>query len=68
MSEKSGSKYIQCTKCGHVYIIDEDLSLIDDMYVNTRCPRCKNKKGLNLGNDIDDYYELYNLNLDERYY
>ena len=57
-------QYIQCTKCGlvqKVFIKPEE----DDIYIDTKCPRCGNKKALLC---YDDYYKYCDVNLDERYY
>lgn len=67
----TGSKdkgcWIQCSQCGHIYWIEEDVP-IDKLYVTSVCPRCDNNVGLNCGDDENDIYVYMNENLDPRYY
>ena len=64
--EKQGT-WMQCTQCGHLYWIEEDVP-IDRLYVTSICPGCGNEKGLNCGNDEEDIYCYYDSCMDPRYY
>lgn len=59
--------YIQCSQCGHVYQTKQKHN-IDDLYVNETCPFCNAKRGLYIGTDLYDFYELADITLDARYY
>lgn len=67
MREDNGSSYVQCTQCGCIDKIKERLEE-DVMYIDFECPVCGNTRGLNIGKDILDQYELYDVTLDSRYY
>ena len=61
--------YLQCQCCGNVFVVSARVD-IEELYVNTYpCPRCVKRHALNVGeNSYLDYYELYNVVMDERYY
>lgn len=60
-------QYVQCSQCGHIYEIYKEYK-IEQVYINSRCPKCNAKRGLYLGTHIDEFYELMDINLDQRYY
>ena len=60
--------YLQCQKCGHVYLV-KNLSISDDdSIVKHQCPMCENNTALNVGHNKEDIYMYYNVNLDNRYF
>ena len=66
---KTKEAWVQCTNCGRVYkALVPDKTTIDDMYIIDDCPTCGVVTTLNLGEDEDDKYLYYNVNLDDRYY
>lgn len=60
-------KLIQCSRCGHIYNTNQFLNE-DDTYIDSICPKCGNSRGLFVGNNIIDMYELYDVNVDPRFY
>ena len=58
---------IQCQECGKIYQIPDEIA-IDKLYIYANCPHCGIAKGLNLGNNEDDVYDLYDVTWDMRYY
>jgi DNA-directed RNA polymerase subunit RPC12/RpoP len=68
MFSTNGDIYIQCTQCGHVHKIKRNLEVEYEMYVYHICSKCGHNRGLYLGDNLDDFYELYSLNEDARYY
>lgn len=65
--KKKERSYIQCLNCGNVYIVERKIP-IGNAIVNTICPKCSHKRGLNCGQSEDDVAELKDYFLDERYY
>lgn len=59
--------WIQCTNCGHIYIVDRKIS-INMAIIRSSCPRCKWGRGYNCGHNELDIAELYDPYLDERYF
>lgn len=59
--------WVQCQKCGKIHRIRRKLK-VDQIYVTINCSRCGKATGLNLGDDKDQIYEYYNVNIDPRYY
>lgn len=61
--------YLQCQSCGDAFVVSAKID-IEELYVNTYpCPRCGKRHALNVGENLDlDYYEFYNVIMDERYY
>lgn len=53
--------------CGKIYRVENEISL-DKMYIYSYCPCCEHKRALVLGDNMEDIYELYDVNLDNRYY
>lgn len=64
---KKKSTWVQCQDCGEIFQIPYTIS-IDKLYVMTNCPNCGDAKALNLGNQKEDWYYFYNVNLDYRQY
>ena len=61
----------QCIKCGKIHSIDQAkvIDLGDDIYYAIYCPVCRGwHKSLDLGTDKSEYYALYDVVLDSRYY
>ena len=67
LNSKDNYGNIQCTQCGLVYYAKIKFN-IEDLYTDTKCPVCGTKKGLYVGETIEDFYEFYNVNEDPRYY
>lgn len=67
MQGNRGTNYVQCTQCGCIYKIEKTLDE-NIIYIDSKCPDCANKRALNIGKDILDQYELYDVTLDSRYY
>mgnify|MGYP003316797488 CR=1 FL=1 len=59
--------WVQCQTCGKIYQVPREIS-IEELYIITRCSTCGVTKSLNLGRNKDDIYDLYDINLDPRYY
>ena len=59
--------YIQCSQCGRVYQAKLEHN-VDDLYVYEICPFCNANRGLYIGTNLDDFYELADITLDIRYY
>lgn len=66
MKEKN---FFQCQECGCVHYIETEYDIDNEMYEQLICVKC-NKRATHLwvGNDPNDFYELYNPNLDERFF
>ena len=64
---KNNTGRIQCSQCGHVYKAKQEHN-IEDLYVDETCPFCNAKRGLYIGSNLDDFYELSDVTLDARYY
>lgn len=62
--------YFQCRCCGSVnYIKTKDKPKENGIYIDLWCSKCKDvTQQLNCGEDLSDWYELYDLNNDPRYY
>ena len=65
--EERNWTYIQCQTCGHIYIVEDKIT-IEDCMVHMECPKCGGGVGLNCGNDELDMYEFINVNIEQRYY
>ena len=59
--------FVQCQNCGNLYTFPHIVA-IDKMYISSYCPECGATTALNLGNNEGDRYELYDVNIDPRYY
>ena len=59
--------WLQCMNCGHIYIIDRNIS-IEKSIVKASCPECEYMKALNCGHSENDVLELYDPYLDYRYF
>ena len=61
--------YLQCQCCGNTFTVSTKID-IEELYVSTYpYPRCGKRPALNVGENSDlDYYEFYNVIMDERYY
>lgn len=67
MEKAEDRTYLQCTNCGEVYDVYEDIS-IEDLYVQSYCPKCGHTRALNIGNSEDEKYLFYDPCMDDRYY
>lgn len=66
-AKRKERSYIQCLNCGNVYDIEYKIP-ISNAIVNTVCPKCSHKRGLNCGQNENDVVELKDSFLDERYF
>lgn len=64
---KKTKTWLQCTGCGRIYQIPQEVS-IEKLYIMTNCPTCGITKALNLGEQKEDIYYFYDVNMDNRYY
>lgn len=60
--------YYQCTKCGAIMSFKGSIELEDDIYADLYCDKCEQSKALYLGDNKEDFYMLYDVVLDKRYY
>lgn len=61
--------YFQCQKCGCVHYIETEYNIDGEMYEQLMCMECGEVSShLWVGNDPNDLYDLYNPNLDERFF
>ena len=67
LKDRDDTEYIQCSQCGHVHQTKQKHKT-EDLYVDCDCPRCGAKRGLYIGADLNDFYELADVTLDRRYY
>ena len=67
MGKSEGRTYAQCTFCGKIYNTDDEID-VEELYINSYCPRCGHAKALHIGNNPNDVYLYYNPHNDERYY
>ena len=60
----------QCSCCGNIHKVSSKYRPEEDeIYVPLWCPKCRETtKQLYCGDDEDKLYELYDVNLDPRYY
>ena len=67
---KRDKEIFQCSCCGSIYKVDDKYKPRgDDIYEALWCSKCKEyTMQLYCGNDIDDLYELYDVNIDPRMY
>lgn len=59
--------WVQCQICGEIIRLSYPIDM-DKMYIAVDCPNCGITTGLNLGDDKDEIYNFYNVNVDPRYY
>lgn len=69
MSTYRKKKYtwIQCATCGKIYRIPRSVN-VEELYIAVYCQECESELAINLGDDISEIYEYYDVNLDSRYY
>ena len=62
--------FFQCTHCGTVHKVQKNvIEISDDIYGSLWCDKCKETtKQLYVGDKEDDFYELCDITLDNRYY
>lgn len=67
---KSSKEIFQCNCCGHIHKVDDKYKPRgDDVYEDLWCPKCHGyTRQLHCGNDMDEIYALYDVNIDENYY
>ena len=67
--EYNDNNFVQCQSCGNIYMVATDKEIpIETFTIEAWCPKCGRNRGLNCGNNIDDLYDLININVDKRYY
>lgn len=63
-----GKVWLQCQECGRLHK-KEVQNNIEDIYIEVQCPKCRNTTThLVCSEDESEIYNLYNLNIDPRYY
>ena len=67
MSTDRKKTWLQCQECGTIYRVPYTIDM-DKMYVVADCPHCGMVIGLNLGDEEDEIYAFYNVNVDPRPY
>lgn len=61
--------WTQCQCCGKLHRIQVDNMSEDDLYITTRCPCCRDEtKHLWCGENREDVWMYYNVNLDSKYF
>ena len=61
--------WTQCQVCGEVHQTKVQNMSEDDLYIETRCPCCRDEtKHLWCSKNREDVYMYYNANLDSRYF
>ena len=59
----------QCQVCGHLHMVETKDIPEGDLYIEEYCPKCRDgTKHLYCGENREDVYIYYNLNIDPRYY
>lgn len=59
----------QCQKCGSVIKAKEPFSIENDLFVKMKCKHCGEETlHLWVGENELDYYELFNVNVEPKYY
>lgn len=59
--------YVQCQTCGRIFQIPYTVE-IDKLYIEAECSNCGESTGLNLGDQEEEIYNFYNVNVDPRFY
>ena len=67
MGTEKERTWLQCTNCGHIYIIDRKVSF-EIAIVRSYCKQCGNERALNCGHSEDDAELMRDIFLDERYF
>ena len=67
---KRDKEIFQCGCCGSIHKVDEKYKPRGDkIYVTLWCQQCgRYTRQLYCGDDINDLYELYDVNIDPKYY
>ena len=67
---KKDKEIFQCSCCGNIHRVDSRYKPRGDIiYVPLWCDKCNEySKQLYCGDDDSQIYELYDLNIDEKYY
>ena len=61
--------YVQCQCCGEIHQTKVHSMSEDDLYIEEYCPKCRDEtKHLLCGENKEDVYIYYNVNLDPRIY
>lgn len=58
----------QCQSCGALHKLKIEYDIESDLYIKMECPRCRDETNHLWCGLEDDIYQLYNVNLDPRYY
>lgn len=65
----SDKQFFQCLKCGKIHKEKIKFNIESDLYIQLECPHCRDETTqLWVGDDEQDRYIYYDLNMDERYY
>ena len=67
MSTEKERTFVQCTKCGHILIVERRISM-ERSIIKSHCENCGYDKALNCGYSEDDVAELCDPYLDCRYF
>lgn len=66
MGEKS---FIQCQCCGCLHQVKTKDTSEDDLYIEEYCPKCRDEtRHIWCGENREDVYIYYNVNVDPKYY
>lgn len=61
--------WMQCQQCGKLHQVKTKDTSDDDLYIEEYCPRCRDgTKHLWCGEQKEDVYIYYNVNVDPKYY
>ena len=64
-----GKQWFQCQSCGHLYQVDAQFDIENDLFVRIECRNCRDETNhLWIGSNPEDVYIYGNLNADPRYY
>ena len=59
----------QCQVCGKLQWSEIPFYIEDELFTNLKCGHCKRETNhLYVGDDGLDLYEMYNINVDPKYY
>lgn len=63
-----GQQY-QCQVCGAIQLLKRPFDIEEDLFVPIKCKHCHTETShLWVGNNKTDLYEMYNVNVDPRFY
>lgn len=59
--------FVQCQNCGNVFQAEGKFK-IDELYINYYCPKCGTYRVIQLGENYEDIFEFYNVNIDNKFF